>query len=302
MAVETRSLHPAHLWPGVKAFFGLTYKELPKQYEKVFETLKSDKAYEEIVETTGYGLPVKKNEGQSIAYDLSGEGYKSRLTHVVWALGMMVSREAIDDNQYKSLSEQKARALAFSMRQGAEVVHANIFNRAFSGSYVGGDGVAMCSTAHPTTSGNQANTPTVAADLDEAALEDALIDIMLYKNNRGLQINVAPKRLIVPPQLSFIAERILKSDKQSGTANNDTNAVRSMGLLQEGAYVWRYLTGEDDWFIQTDVPKSLIRYQRDAMELSKDNDFDTENAKSKARERYIAGWADWRGIHGVQGA
>lgn len=301
MAVGTRSLHPSELWPGIKAFFGKTYKELPKQYTQVFETLDSNKAYEEIVETTGYGLPVQKNEGQAVTYDLDGEGYKSRLTHVVWALGWMVSREAIDDNQYKEQANRRSEMLAFSMRQGAEQVHANIFNRAFTSGYTGGDGVVMCSTAHPSTSGNQSNRPTVGVDLDEAALEDELVNLKLMTNNRGLRINVQPKRLIVPPQLMFVAQRLLKSSGQSGTANNDVNAIRSMGYFTEGAFVYDYLTDTDAWFIQTDVMKSLIRYQRDAMELSQDNDFDTENAKAKARERYIAGWADWRGIRGSPG-
>jgi phage major head subunit gpT-like protein len=301
MAVGTRSLHPSELWPGVKAFFGKTYKELPKQYSQVFETLTSDKAYEEIVETTGYGLAVQKNEGQAVTYDLDGEGYKSRLTHVVYALGWMVSREAIDDNQYKAQANRRSEMLAFSMRQTAEQVHANIFNRAFTSGYTGGDGALLCSTAHPTSSGNQANTPTVAVDLNEASLEDELVELKLMKNNRGLRINVMPKRLIVPPQLMFVAQRLLKSTGQSGTANNDLNAIKSMGYFSEGAFVYDYLTDTDAWFIQTDVDKSLIRYQRDGMELSQDNDFDTENAKAKARERYIAGWADWRGLRGSPG-
>lgn len=301
MAVGTRSLHPSELWPGVKAFFGKTYKELPKQYSQVFETLTSDKAYEEIVETTGYGLAVQKNEGQAVTYDLDGEGYKSRLTHVVYALGWMVSREAIDDNQYKAQANRRSEMLAFSMRQTAEQVHANIFNRAFTSGYTGGDGALLCSTAHPTSSGNQANTPTVAVDLNEASLEDELVELKLMKNNRGLRINVMPKRLIVPPQLMFVAQRLLKSTGQSGTANNDLNAIKSMGYFSEGAFVYDYLTDTDAWFIQTDVDKSLIRYQRDGMELSQDNDFDTENAKAKARERYIAGWSDWRGLRGSPG-
>jgi len=301
MPVGTRSLHPSELWPGVKAFFGKTYKELPKQYSQVFETLTSDKAYEEIVETTGYGLPVQKNEGQSITYDLDGEGYKSRLTHVVWALGWMVSREAVDDNQYKTQANRRSEMLAFSMRQGAEQVHANIFNRAFTSGYTGGDGALLCSVSHPTSSGNQSNRPTVAVDLNEASLEDELVELKLMKNNRGLRINVMPKRLVVPPQLMFVAQRLLKSTGQSGTANNDVNAVKSMGYFSEGAFVYDYLTDPDAWFIQTDVDKSLIRYQRDGMELSQDNDFDTENAKAKARERYIAGWADWRGLRGSPG-
>ena len=301
MAVATRATHPSELWPGIKAFFGKTYKELPKQYSELFETLTSDKAYEDIVETTGYGLPVLKQEGQAVTYDLDGEGYKARLTHRVWALGWIVSREAIDDNQYKEQASKRSQMLAYSMRQGAEVYHANIFNNAFSSSYTGGDGVSMCNTAHPSTSGNQSNAPTVAVDLSESAIEDQLISIMLMTNNRGLRINVQPKRLIVPPAYAFLATRILKSDLRQGTGNNDTNAIKAMGLLSEGAYVYRYLSSSTAWFIQTDVPTSLIRYQRDAMELSKDNDFDTENAKAKARERYVAGWADWRGVWGTAG-
>lgn len=302
MAVATRSLHPSELWPGIKAFFGKTYKELAKQYETIFQTLDSDKAYEDIVESTGYGLPVAKKEGQGITYDLDGEGIKARLTHRVWALGAMVSREAIDDNQYKAQANQRAKMLAYSMRQGAEVYHANVFNNAFSSSYTGGDAVSMCSASHLSAAGTWSNTPSVAVDLSEASLEDELVNLMLVTNSRGLRINVQAKRLIIPPQLSFLATRILKSNQQSGTANNDTNAIKAMGLLSEGAFVWRYLTDTDAWFLQTDVDTSLIRYQRDAMELGQDNDYDTENAKFKARERYVAGWADPRGVRGSPGA
>ena len=302
MAVGTRSLHPSELWPGVKAFFGKTYKELPKQYSQVFETLTSDKAYEEIVETTGYGLAVQKNEGQAVTYDLDGEGYKSRLTHVVYALGWMVSREAIDDNQYKAQANRRSEMLAFSMRQTAEQVHANIFNRAFTSGYTGGDGALLCSTAHPTSSGNQANTPTVAVDLNEASLEDELVELKLMKNNRGLRINVMPKRLIVPPQLMFVAQRLLKSTGQSGTANNDVNAVKSMGLIN-GTKVISRLTSTTMWGLTTSVNKDngLKLIMRRKLERSMEGDFETDSMRYKATERYAFGWTDPRGVYGTPG-
>lgn len=301
MTLETRSLHPSELWPGVKAFYGKTYKELPKQYEQVFETLQSSKAYEEMVERTGYGVPVQKNEGQPITFDTGGEGVKTRLTHVVFALGAAVSRERIDDNQYENDAMNKSEDLAFSMRQGAEQFHANVFNYGFDGTTRPiADGKAWFATDHWSRVGDQANRPTVGAAFSEASLEDELIEVMLLKNSRGLRINAGVKRLIHPPQLAFAVTRVLKSEKQSGTANNDTNAVKMMGAVPE-AFNYRYLTSSNDWFLQLDIPKSLVRFQRDAMELSKDNEWQTENAFFKARERYSAGPVDFRGFRGNPG-
>jgi hypothetical protein len=300
MTVITRSSHPSSLWPGVKAFFGKTYKEIPMQCDMIFTEESSGKAYEEAVESTTFGYAPIKNEGQAISYDTDGEGYKNRATHAVYGLGYIVTREEIEDNQYESRGKSRARSLAFSMRQTKEVVHAGIFNTAFSTTY--GDGAALCSTAHPTLAGNKANKASVDAALSEAALEDAQIDLFLYTNSRGLRIQVSPKKLIVPPQLSFVAKRLLSSDKQPGTANNDINATKAMGLISEDFVNYRYLSNSTAWFLQTDIPQGFTRYQRRAMELQQDNDFDTENAKAKATERYVCTVNDWRAVWGSDGA
>ncbi len=299
MTVITRSAHPSDLWPGIKAHFGKTYKEIPMQCDMIFTEETSTKAYEEAVESTSFGLATVKKEGQAIQYDSDAEGYKNRATHAVYGLGYVVTREEIEDNQYESKGKQRSGSLAFSMRQTKENVHAGIFNTAFSTTY--GDGAALISTAHPTLAGNKANKKATDADLTEAALEDAQIELFLYTNSRGLRINLSPKRLIVPPQLAFIAKRLLSSDQQPGTANNDINATKAMGLIPETFVNYRYLTDPNAWFLQTDVPQGFIRYQRRGMELQKDNDFDTENAKAKATERYVATVNDWRSVWGSDG-
>jgi hypothetical protein len=301
MTVITRAAHPSDLWPGIMAHFGKTYKEMETQYSMVFEDKTSDKAYEELVESTTFGLAVVKNEGQAIQYDSDGEGYKTRLINVVYGLGYNVSREEIEDNQYESKAKRRSRALAYSMKQTKEIIHANVFNNAFSSSFAGGDGAALCSTAHPTLAGNKANKPAVDADLSEASLEDEIINIRLMTNSRGLKHYFRPKKLIVPPQLHFVAERILKSTLQPDTANNNVNAIKSTGAISGGYMVYDYLTDADAWFLSIDVPEGLVTMQRRKIEFGDDSDFDTENAKAKSTERYIPGWGDWRGIWGSQG-
>lgn len=301
MSVITRSAHPSDLWPGIKAHFGANYTTLPAEWSTIFSKETSDKAYEEVVEATGFGLAPIKSEGAGIQYDSDGEGYKSRFTHVVYALGYIVTREELEDNQYEAKSMRRSRALSFSMRTTAEIVHANILNRAFSASYVGGDGVALLSASHPTASGNQSNLLT-AADLSEASLEDGLKAVMQVKNARGLNIAVRAEQLIIPTAEAFNAERILKSQLRSGTANNDINAVRSMGLLPKGVNINHYLTDTDAWFLQTDVPEGLQSMWRREVMLEKDSDFDTENAKAKASMRFSAGWGDHRAVFGSAGA
>ena len=301
MAITTGS-HPKALWPGVKAFFGKTYAEKPLIADMVFDASTSDKAYEEYVEETGFGLAPVKPEGGSVSYDTDAQGYIARLMNVTYALGAKVTMEAIDDNQYEDVAKKKAKKLARSMRQTKENVHANILTRGFTSAFVGGDGKELLATDHPTLDGTQANEPAVAADLSEASLEDMLILIRGMKDSRGLRIQAKGIKLIIPPQLEFVATRILSSTNQSGTANNDINAVRAMGMLPGGTVTWDYLTDADAWFIKTDVDDGLIKQQRKAMAFTQDNDFDTSNACMKAMERYAAGWADWRGIVGSPGA
>lgn len=295
--VITRSNHPSALWPGVKAFFGMKYKEHPAEWSQIFEKGDSDKYQERVVESTTFGLAPQKAEGASLQYDTDSEGYTSYFTHVVYGLGYVVTREELEDDLYTEVSNRRARNLAFSMRTTAEIVHANVLNTAFSAS--GGDGVALISSSHPTLSGNQSNLLT-AADLSETAIEDALKIQMQAKNNRGLRIALRTQRLIIPTDETFNAQRILKSELRQGTANNDINAIKALGAIPE-VTINHYLTDMDAWFLQTDVPEGLMSYWRREASLEKDNDFDTENAKAKSTMRFSAGAADWRCLYGNTG-
>jgi hypothetical protein len=296
----TRSNHPSALWPGVKAWFGKTYETLPQEWSQIFEKGTSDKYKEDLVETTGFGLAPVKSEGSAISYDTDGEGYKTSLTHVVYGLGYVVTREEMEDNLYREVSERRAKALSFSMRTTAEIVHANVLNRAFSTSYPIGDGAALLSASHPTRLGNQSNLLT-AADLSETALEDGLKTVMQVKNNRGLNIAARVKRLIIYTDETFNAERILQSQLRQGTANNDVNAIKALGSIPE-VVSNHYLTDADAWFLQTDIPEGLQSLWRREIALEKDNDFDTENAKAKATMRFTVGAGDWRCLFGSAGA
>lgn len=301
MTITTGS-HPKSLWPGVKKFFGKVYAEKPMACEMVFDQYSSEKAYEEYVEETGFGLAPVKPEGSGISYDTDAQGYVSRLTNTTYGLGAKVTQEAIEDNQYESVARKKSAKLARSMRQTKETVFANILNRGFNSGYTGGDGKELFATDHPTLSGSQSNELAVAADLSEASLEDLLTLIRQAKDSRGLRIQLKGQKLIVPPELEFEATRILSSVNQSGTANNDINAMRELGLLPGGVVVWDYLTDADAFFVKTDAPDGLIRQQRRALSIDQDNDFDTSNACMKATERYAGGWADWRGAFASPGA
>lgn len=302
MSVITTGNHPKLLWPGLKALFGLTYDSIPMQHAQVFDVDESDKAYEEVQEITGFGLAPVKSEAASISYDSHTQGYTTRFTNVTYGLGFIESQEAVEDNQYKGRATSRTKALARSMRVTKETVLANIINRAFNSAYLGGDGKEMIATDHPTVSGTQSNEMAVAADLSEAALEDMLIQVWNATDSRGLRINLSAQKLLVPSNLGFEAERILKSTLQNDTANNAVNAVKSMGLIPGGALVWRYLTDTDAWFIKTDASEGLKLFNRRALSFDKDSDFDTSNFKHKATERYVGGWADWRGIYGSAGA
>lgn len=302
MSVITTGNHPKLLWPGLKALFGLTYENVPLQHTQVFDVDDSDKAYEEVQEITGFGLAPVKSEASSISYDTHTQGYTTRFTNVTYGLGFIESQEAVEDNQYKGRATSRTKALARSMRVTKETVMANIFNRAFTSAYAGGDGKEMIATDHPTVNGTQSNELAVAADLSEASIEDMIIQIMNATDSRGLRINLSAQKLIVPSNLAFEAERIVKSTLQNDTANNAVNAMKSMGMLPGGVFVWRYLTDVDAWFIKTDAQEALKLFNRRALSFEKDSDFDTSNFKHKATERYVGGWADWRGIFGTPGA
>lgn len=300
--VITTGNHPKLLWPGLNALFGTTYKELPKIHTQIFDVSTSEKAYEEDVELSGFGLAPVKTEGGSISYDSNTQGPTTRYTNVTYGLGFIETIEAVEDNLYKERATRRTAALARSMHITKETVLANILNRGFNSSYVGGDGKELLATDHPTLSGSQSNELATPADLSEASLEDMLIQIMNAKDSRGLRIQLSGRKLIVSPSEAFNAQRILKSALQNDTANNAINAVKSMGLLPDGVVVWPYLTDTDAWFIKTDAPEGLKLFNRRELAFAKDSDFDTDNFKHKATERYVGGWSDWRSLYGSAAA
>jgi len=293
------------LWPGINKWFGQSYKEWPEEYKFLFDTESSSRAYEEEVGTSGFGLAAEKAEGAGIIYDEASQAFISRYTNKTYSLGFIITQEMIEDNQYdlSVIGKNQSKALAFSMRQTKEILAANVYNRAFSASYLFGDGKALCASDHPTkVGGSFSNMPTVAADLSEASLEQACIDIAGFKNDRGLAISIMPKTLIIPKELMFEAERILKSTLQNDNANNAINALKSTGMFQSGVKVNHYLTDPDAWFIRTNCPDGMKYFNRVDTEFGMDNDFDTNNAKFKARFRCSFGNTDPRGIYGSAGA
>jgi hypothetical protein len=299
--VITTGAHPKALWPGIHAWWGRMYNEHREEFPDLFDKETSDKAYEEDVEITGFGLAPVKPESSAIVYDTETQGSVSRYSHVAYALGYIVTYEELRDNLYEVVSKRRAQALAFSMRQTKENVGANVYNRAFNSSYTGGDGVSLISTAHPTLNGNQSNQLTTAADLSEAAIEDLVIQIMQTQNNRGLRISNLPQSLHIPPQLWFEANRILKSVLQNDTSNNAINVLKATNALPKGIFVNHYFTSATAWFIRTNIPRSMQWFEREAISFDQDNDFDTKNAKAANYERYSMGWTDWRGNFATPG-
>lgn len=302
MSVMNTGSFAKALWPGVNAWYGKSYAEYPVEYTKLFETFKSSKAFEEDVGISSFGLAVQKGEGQPITYDNERQGFVTRYQHLVFALGFVITQEMMDDDQYDVVGQRKAQSLAYSMRQTKEIIGANVYNRAFNASYTGGDGVSLINASHPTVAGGTfSNQIATAADLSEAALEQACIDIAGYTNDRGLLIAVRPKSLIVPRQLVFEAKRILATDGRVGTDANDLNALKTMGMIPE-IITNHYLTDADAWFIRTDTPHGMKWFERKADSFDMDNDFDTSNAKFKAQMRFSAGWTDPRGLYASAGA
>ncbi len=298
--VITRSAHPEALWPGVKDWFGLTFKELEPQWSKIFERETSDKYQEIVVEATGFGLAPVKPEGAPIQYDSDQQGYKSTFRHVVYALGYIVTMEELADGQYRIISTRRSANLARSMRWTAEIVHANVLNRGFDTNYAIGDGAALFSASHPTISCNQSNLLS-SADLSETAIEDAAKAVWRIKSARGQPMGTGIRRLIITPEDSFNATRILNSVLRAGTSNNDINALNAMGTVPE-VVVNYYLTDTDSWYVQTNVPDGLMSMWRNEPNLEQDNDFDTKNARASSYMRFAAGVGDWRNIFGNAGA
>ena len=291
------------LEPGLNALFGLEYKRYEDEAAQIFDNESSDRAFEKEVMLSGFGTADVKPEGSGVQYDDAQETYTARYTHETVALAFALTEEAIEDNLYDRISSRYTKALARSMATSKQVKGANVLINAFAASgYNGGDGESLCGNAHPTLNGNQSNIPSTAADLSETSLEQALIDIAGYQDERGLKIAAQGQKMIIPKELQFTAERIMKSQGRVGTADNDINAIKAMGMVPQGYTVNHYLTDTDAWFIKTDVPNGMKHFVRAPLKTAMEGDFDTGNVRYKARERYSFGWTDWRGIYGNQGA
>ena len=291
------------LVPGLHALFGLEYERYNNEHEDIFDTETSERAFEEEVMLSGFGEAPTKGEGAAVVYDTAQESWTSRFTHETVALAFALTEEAIEDNLYDTLSSRYTRALARSMQTTKQVKAANVLNNAFSSSYVGGDGKELCATDHPTVANvDLRNELATAADLNETSLEQALIDIADFKDERNLKVNAQAKKLIIPPALQFVADRLMETPGRVSTSDNDINAIRNMGMISEGYVVNHYLTDTDAFFIKTDVPNGLKHFVRTPVSTSMEGDFETGNVRYKARERYSFGWSDWRGIFGSPGA
>lgn len=299
----TRSQLLKELEPGLNALFGLEYDRYDNEHKEIFDEESSERAFEEEVMLSGFGQAPVKGEGSAIAYDTAGESFTARYTHETIALAFAITEEAVEDNLYDKLSARYTRALARSMSNTKQVKGASVLNNAFSSSYLGGDGVALVSNAHTTVGGgNWSNTLATAADLNETSLEQALIDISLFIDERGLKIALRGMKLIVPPALQFTVERLLKSEQRTGTADNDINAIKSGGYMPQGFCVNHFLTDSDAWFIKTDAPNGMKHFVRSPLKTALEGDFETGNVRYKARERYSFGWSDPRAIYGSPGA
>ena len=291
------------LLPGLNALFGLEYKKYGEEHKEIFETETSERSFEEETKLSGFSAAPVKNEGSAMAYDNAQEAWTARYVHETIAMGFSLTEEAIEDNLYDSLSSRYTKALARAMAYTKQVKAANILNQAFTGGPTYGDGKTLCATDHPLVSGGtNSNRPTVAADLNETSLEAAVIQIAGWTDERSLLIAAKPRKLIVPPSLQFVAERLLKTELRVSTADNDINALKSMGSIPEGYAVNHYLTDTNAWFLMTDVPNGLKHFVRTPMQTGMDADFDTGNSRYKARERYSFGVSDPLGIFGSPGA
>jgi len=305
MAISRAQL-AKELEPGLNSLFGLSYDEYNNEYEEIFSVEDSNRAFEEEVLITGFGSAPTKTEGQGVSFDNASESYSARYTHDTVALAFALTEEAIEDNLYDSLGKRYTKALAKSMANTKEVKGADVLNNAFSSSFTGGDGKSLIATDHPLSGGGTAaNRATSMADLNETSLEDALIDIGGFTDDRGLTISVQASKMIVPSELVFVADRILNSQLRTGTSDNDLNSIKNTGVLSGGYSVNHYLTDPDAFFILTSVTDQgdgLKMFQRSGMETSMEPEFSTGNIRYKARERYSFGFSDWRGIYGSQGA
>ena len=290
------------LEPGLNALFGLEYKNYADEHTQIFDIENSDRAFEEEVMLSGFANASVKPEGSSVNFDSATESFTARYTHETLALAFSITEEAIEDNLYDRLASRYTKALARSMANAKQVKAANVLNNAFDSSFTGGDGVELCSAVHPITGGTFKNELSTSADLNETSLEQSLIDIAAMTDDRGLKIAAKGVKMIIPSALQFTAERLMKSQGRTATADNDINAVANMGMIPQGYVVNHYLTDTDAFFIKTDVPNGLKMFVRAPVKTSMEGDFETGNVRYKARERYRFGVSDYRGIFGVEGA
>ena len=299
----TRSQLLKELEPGLNALFGLEYDRYDNEHTEIYETESSDRAFEDEVMLAGFAQAPVKGEGSAVSYDSSNEAYTARYTHETIALAFAITEEAVEDNLYDRLSSRYTRALARSMANTKQVKSANVLNNAFDSTYTFGDGKELCATDHPTVGGGTLrNELSTAADLNETSMEQALIDVAAFIDERGLKIALQGRKLILPPALQFVAERLMATNLRPGTADNDINASRNMGMLPEGYVVNHFLTDTDAWFIKTDAPNGFKHFERAPIKTSMEGDFETGNVRYKARERYSFGVSDPRCVFGSPGA
>jgi hypothetical protein len=302
MAISRQQL-AKELEPGLNALFGLEYQNYENQHTEIFDIENSDRAFEEEVMLSGFANAAVKSEGAAVTFDTANEAFTSRYTHETIALAFAITEEAIEDNLYDRIATRYTKALARSMAQTKQIKAANVLNNGFSSSFPGGDGKELFATDHPTVSaGDLKNELSTSADLSETSLEQAMIDIAAFKDERGFKIAARGLKLIIPSELQFTAERILKSPARVGTADNDLNALSSKGMLPQGYVVNNYLTDTDAFFIKTDIPNGMKMFNRANLKTAMEGDFDTGNVRYKARERYSFGFSDWRGMFGSPGA
>ena len=291
------------LLPGLNALFGMEYARYGEEHKEIYETETSERSFEEETKLSGFSAAPVKNEGSAIAYDNAQEAWTARYNHETIALGFSLTEEAIEDNLYDSLSARYTKGLARAMSYTKQVKAANVLNNGFSSSFPGGDGQALFSTAHPLVSGGvNSNTPAIPADLNETSLEAAVIQIAAWTDERGLLIAAKPRKLVVPPQLQFVATRLLETSLRVGTNDNDINALKNNGSIPEGYTINHFLTDPNAWFLTTDVPNGMKHFVRTPMSTGMDGDFDTGNVRYKARERYSFGFSDPLGMFGSPGA
>ena len=302
MAISRQQL-AKELEPGLNALFGLEYKNYENQHTEIYDIENSDRAFEEEVMLSGFANAAVKAEGSAVTFDTANEAFTSRYTHETVALAFAITEEAIEDNLYDRIATRYTKALARSMAQTKQIKAANVLNNGFNSSFPGGDGKELFADDHPTQSaGTLKNELSTSADLSETSLEQAMIDIAAFKDERGFKIAARGLKLIIPSELQFTAERILRSPARVGTADNDLNALSSKGMLPQGYVVNNYLTDTDAFFIKTDIPNGMKMFNRANLKTAMEGDFDTGNVRYKARERYSFGFSDWRGMFGSPGA